>query len=222
MRLRRAIPIPIATLAGALALVVAVATPAGAHVTVQPGEAPRGGFAKLTFRVPNEHDTASTTSVEVSFPTDHVIASARTKPVPGWTAAIDKTEEAVIKITWSGGRIAPGEFQEFDVSLRLPEEGDALVFPSVQTYDNGDIVRWIEETPEGGEEPEHPAPVLTLTAGEDGGDGHGSETTAAEDGNHDDDTGDDGDDDSDALPVVSLVVALLATVLSIVALTRRR
>lgn len=217
MRLRRAIPATIATVTGALALVVALAAPAAAHVTVQPGEAPRGAFAKLTFRVPNEHDTASTTAVEVSFPTDHLIAEARTKPVPGWTAKIDRTEAAVTKITWSGGRIAPGEFQEFDVSLRLPGEGDALVFPSVQTYDNGDVVRWIEETPEGGEEPEHPAPVLTLTAGEDGGDG--SETTAPDD---DDDQDGDEDDDSDVLPVVSLVVALLAVVLSIVALTRRR
>lgn len=230
MRPRRARPI-IATTALVVATVLALATPASAHVTVQPSEAPRGGFAKLTFRVPSEHATASTVSVEVNFPSDHPIASARTKPVPGWTAKVDKTATAVTKITWSGGKIAPGEFQEFDVSLRLPEQGDAISFPSVQTYDNGDVVRWIEATEEGGDEPEHPAPVLTLVAGEGGhgGSDHGeaSATTAAPEDPTGNDTGDeagdgDGDDDSNALPAVAIVVSLLATVLSIVALTRRR
>lgn len=214
MRLRRLIPIAVV----AAAILIANAAPATAHVTVNPGEGQRGGFTKLTFRAPNEHDTASTTSVEVNFPTDHVITEARTKPVPGWTATIDKTEAAVTKITWSGGKIAPGEFQEFEVSLRLPEEGDSITFPSIQTYDNGDVVRWIEPRTGGAEEPEHPAPVLTLTAasGEHSG-APEAEAAGNEDGNEDDDG-----DDSDALPVVALVLALAGIVLSSVSLIRRR
>lgn len=240
MRPRRARPSPttlavMLTAAIATVLSLALAAPASAHVSVVPSEAPRGGFAKLTFRVPAEHATASTISVEVNFPTDHPIASARTKPVPGWTAKVDKTAVAVTKITWSGGKIAPGEFQEFDVSLRLPEQGDSIAFPSVQTYDNGDVVRWIEGTDGGGEEPEHPAPVLTLTEGEGGGDGDGgghgeapAVTTVpadptggeVESGAGANEDGD--DDDSDVLPIVAIVVSLLAVALSVVALTRRR
>jgi hypothetical protein len=34
----------------------------------------------------------------------------------------------------------------------------------LQTYSDGNIVRWIDETVEGQPEPEHPAPVLKLTA----------------------------------------------------------
>jgi len=226
MRPRRAI---ITTIAIAIAAVLALALPASAHVTVNPSEAPRGGFAKLTFRVPNEHDTASTTSVEVNFPTDHVIASARTKPVPGWTAKIEKSATAVTKITWSGGKIAPGEFEEFDVSLRLPTEGDSVMFPSVQTYDNGDAVRWIEDTPAGGEEPEHPAPVLTLVAGTGGDDHHDAAPADGGDGEADGDEaateagdGAEDGDDSNALPAVAIAVSVLATVLSVIALTRRR
>ncbi|MFC4148693.1 YcnI family protein, partial [Micromonospora mangrovi] len=77
--------------------------------------------------------------------------------------------EAVTKITWTAGpgaAIKPHQFQEFDVSLGpLPKTGQ-VVFKALQTYSNGDIVRWIDE-PAAGQEPEHPAPVLTLTAGKD-------------------------------------------------------
>jgi periplasmic copper chaperone A len=75
----------------------------------------------------------------------------------------------VSKITWTGGTINPGEFQEFEVSAGpLPEDVDQVLFPSIQTYASGEVVRWIDEPVEG-EEPEHPAPVLTLVDGEEHG-----------------------------------------------------
>jgi hypothetical protein len=37
-----------------------------------------------------------------------------------------------------------------------------LVFKAVQTYDNGDVVRWIDTSTPGGAEPDHPAPTVTL------------------------------------------------------------
>ena len=37
------------------------------------------------------------------------------------------------------------------------------MFKALQTYSDGDVVRWIDE-PTAGAEPEHPTPVLTLTA----------------------------------------------------------
>ena len=39
---------------------------------------------------------------------------------------------------------------------------DQIVFKALQTYSDGDIVRWIDE-PADGVELEHPAPVLKLT-----------------------------------------------------------
>jgi hypothetical protein len=45
----------------------------------------------------------------------------------------------------------------------LPTDTDQLVFKALQTYDNGEVVRWIDAAPQGAPEPEHPAPVLTLT-----------------------------------------------------------
>lgn len=45
-------------------------TPAAAHVTVHSASAVPGAHAMLTFRVPNEKDTASTIAVEVKVPQD--------------------------------------------------------------------------------------------------------------------------------------------------------
>jgi hypothetical protein len=129
----------------------------------------------------------------------------------------EEATEAVSRITWAGGRIGPGEFDEFDVSMGpLPDDTDELVFKALQTYDNGEVVRWIEEPGPGGEEPEFPAPVLRLTAAE--GENGGEEASAA-----DVDVGGEDDEDSDTLAVVALVVGALGLVAGVggIVLARR-
>jgi uncharacterized protein YcnI len=219
------------SLLGALLLVLA--GPAWAHVTIDPAEAPQGGFATVRFRVPNERDDAATTSLKVEFPSENPIPSARVKPVPGWTATVEtapapgggeddegEAAEMVTRITWTGGPIAPGQFEEFPVSMGpLPDDTDQLVFPAIQTYDSGEVVRWIEEAAPGGEEPESPAPVLTLTASDDDAEepeNGGSETAAA------DTDGDSDDDDSNTLAVIALVVGALGLLTGIGALVQSR
>ncbi|MGH3974300.1 MAG: YcnI family protein [Pseudonocardiaceae bacterium] len=169
-----------AAVVGALCAValLTLAGVASAHVTVNPRTAEQGSFTKVAFRVPNERDTASTTQLEINFPVDHPIAFVSTRVVPGWTSTVQKTAlatpitteeggqitQTVSKVTWTGGRIAPGTFEEFDVSLGpLPTDTDQLVFKALQTYDNGEVVRWIDTAPPGAAEPEYPAPVLKLT-----------------------------------------------------------
>lgn len=143
---------------------VLLAGPAFAHVTVNPGDAPQGGYAKLTFRVPNESDTASTTRLEVALPAE--LTTARVKPHAGWTYAVTKSGDAVTAITWTaekGAAIRPGEFDEFDISVGPLPKTDSVTFKALQTYSDGSVVRWIEEPKAGQPEPEHPAPVLALT-----------------------------------------------------------
>ncbi|WP_405664576.1 YcnI family protein [Streptomyces sp. NBC_01166] len=183
-------------LAGGVAAstVLLLAGTASAHVSVQPqGEAAKGGYATVNFKVPNERDDASTVKLEVNFPTDHPLASVSPQPVPGWKIDVTKSKlakplevhgkkinEAVSKVTWTadGSGIEAGYFQQFPLSLgQLPEDADQLVFKALQTYSNKEVVRWIEEPTEGGEEPESPAPVLALTA--PAADAHGA--TAADD-----------------------------------------
>ncbi|MFF0446040.1 YcnI family protein [Streptomyces sp. NPDC004609] len=179
-----------------------LAGPAFAHVSVQPqGEAAKGGYATVNFKVPNERDNASTVKLEVSLPTEHPLASVMPQPVPGWKVAVTKAKlaeplqvhgkqitEAVTQVTWTadGSKIGPGQFQQFPLALgRLPEKTDQMVFKALQTYDNKEVVRWIEEAREGSPEPESPAPVLKLTAA--GEDGHGAKATNADakNGEHD-------------------------------------
>ena len=179
-------------LATAAALVLP-ATSAFAHVTVNPQQAAQGSYIKLAFRVPNERDGVDTTKLEVNFPVDHPIASVSVRPHPGWTYTVDRTKlanpiksddgeisEAVTKITWTGGAIKPGEFDEFEVSVGpLPDDVDSLTFKALQTYRDGQVVRWIDEAAPGAAEPDHPAPVLTLTkASSDSGAGATTTTTA--------------------------------------------
>ncbi|WP_327000220.1 YcnI family protein [Dactylosporangium sp. NBC_01737] len=162
------------------ASVAALALPAAAsaHVTVNPGTATQGGYTKVSFRVPNEKDDANTVKLEIAIPTDKPIASVSIKPVPGWTAVTEtsklatpvKTDdgeitEGVSKITWTSDAasvIKPHQFQEFDVSLGPLPATDQIVFKALQTYSDGEVVRWIDE-PAAGVEAEHPAPVLKLT-----------------------------------------------------------
>ncbi|MEW9519693.1 YcnI family copper-binding membrane protein [Streptomyces tubercidicus] len=179
-----------ATAAGAAVLIAA--GPASAHVTVQPGTAEKGGVGTVAFQVPNEDDTSATTKVEVYLDPDTPLSLVSTRPVPGWKVRLEKRKpakpesghgrltEAVSKITWSGGTIAPQQFQRFDVVLgTLPTDTDTLVFKAVQTYADGEVVRWIEDS-SGARKPQHPAPVLRLTAPQDGGghqhgSGHGND-----------------------------------------------
>ena len=161
-------------------------------MTLQPSTAPADGFARLDVRVPNERDDSATTKVDVQLPSGFAFVSY--EPRPGWTVTVKRTkldepiktdegfeiDEAVSRITWTGhgraGRIGPGEFVDFGLSLRMPEgkPGDKLTFKALQTYDDGEIVRWI-----GPEDADEPAPIVTLTAASSGG-GHGAPGAAGD------------------------------------------
>lgn len=165
-----------ATVCGVIVLTAGVAQ---AHVTVRPSSAPRGGFEILSFSVPNESDTANTVELEVELPTKSPIAFVSVQPMPGWTIAVERTTlaepvktadgevtEAVSKITWTAtaGGLAPGQFDLFTVSAGpLPTNAKKLVFKALQTYSDGEVVRWIERPAKGAPEPEFPAPTLKLS-----------------------------------------------------------
>lgn len=213
----------VAAVVGGLTLVLAA--PAAAHVTVNPNTATPGGYTKVTFRVPNETDTADTTKLEVNLPADKPIASVSVKPVPGWTAVAEKSKlatpikahdteitEAVSKITWTaaaGSAIKPGQFQEFDVSLGpLPDSGQ-MIFKALQTYSDGNVVRWIDEPTTDGTQPDHPAPVLKLAAATAPA---AAAPAPATSGNK--------SDGPDAFGIAGLIAGLLALVLALAALQR--
>ncbi|MCW0213029.1 MAG: YcnI family protein [Pseudonocardia sp.] len=178
----------VATLAGGVLL--AAAAPALAHVTAQPGTATQGGYTVISLRVPNESDTASTVKLQVAFPAEHPVGSARTTLQPGWTAEVVTTPlatpiqrgestvtKAVRTVTFTaqpGTKIGPGQYLDFPISVGpLPDDTDTLVLPATQTYDDGTVVAWDQTAAPGAEEPQHPAPTVTLTPAAAGSDAHG-------------------------------------------------
>ena len=152
------------------------------HVDAGPGAAP-GSTTILTFRVPGESETgALTTEFSVSLPN---VASARTEVMPGWTARLDRDVAAgtVRSVTWTAAPsvgISSDQFALFDVSVALPD-AQSVTLPATQTYSDGSVVRWDQPPLANGDEPEHPAPVLSLsgTADSDGSDHHSASQPAA-------------------------------------------
>jgi uncharacterized protein YcnI len=235
-----------ATTVGALAAtsVLLCAGPAFAHVSVDPETAEQGGYSVVNFKVPNERDDASTTKLEINLPKDHPLASVMPQPVPGWDVKVTKSKldkpiemhgekitESVSKITWTGGEVKKGEFQQFPVSMgELPHDADQLVFKALQTYDDDQVVRWIEETEEGKPEPENPAPVLKLTsaaAGDSDAKGgpaaDGSENAAARSGTSDDagDGGSGTDNTARVLGIVGILAGVAGVAFGVLAGRRR-
>lgn len=148
---------------------------------MSPAEATQGGFTVLTFRVPNERENAATTKVQLHFPTDTPIIGATVRQLPGWknevvrgpvstTATLDGVPitQAVTSIIWTAddaaNAVSGSEYQEFGVSVGPLPATDRVTFKALQTYDNGDVSRWIEQPVDGQAKPQAPAVVLRLNA----------------------------------------------------------
>jgi uncharacterized protein YcnI len=225
---------------GALLAALVLVPAAAAHVEIAPDAAPAGFEGRFAIQVPNEEADASTVKVVVKFPEEVPVASFQ--PVQGWTRTVktvklatpitdddgNQVSERIDTVTWEGGEIKPGEFQEFGMSFALPGDAGTLVFPATQTYSNGDVVRWI-----GPEDADDPAPRLTVEAsgdtttsssGDTGTTGGGStgstgaeepattSTTAAEAASAE------GDDDSEGRATLALVIAITGLVAGLAAL----
>jgi len=227
----------------ATAGVLAAAGVASAHVTVHPESYAKGATdGVLTFRVPNEEDKSSTTKVQVFLPTDHPVLGVLVTPQNGWTAKVTtsklktpvKTDDgtitdAVSEITWTGGKIGAGQFEDFNVAFgQLPDDTDQLTFKTLQTYADGDVVRWIEEAAAGEDEPENPAPVLKLTAKEsEDGDGTpaasaSTAATATKTTSASSSSGSSSDSTARGLGVAGLIVGVLGLAAGAFAVVRSR
>jgi uncharacterized protein YcnI len=242
---RPAVAARVAAALGAAALLsLAAPLAASAHVRVNPAQVDAGSYATLTFKVPTESATAGTVGLTVDLPTDTPFTSVTYQPLPGWTTVVTTSAlpepveidgatvtEAPTEVTWTadpGTQVGPGEFQQFVISAGAVPETGSITLPAHQTYSDGTVVDWAEETPASGEEPEYPAPVLYVQDAPPA-DGHGghdaaddADTAAVAAG---DSSAAPGDDGSGAvavgLGIGGLALGAVALVVSVVALTRR-
>jgi uncharacterized protein len=165
---------------GLLATGVLFAGVASAHVKVSGTDAVQGGSGVITFRVPSESATASTTGLLITFPAATPFTSVDVQPKAGWTATVtrkplphplkdddgDTISDYVAQVTYkatSAGAIPPGEFDMFNLSVGPFPTASSMSFAALQTYSDGTTVNW-DEASANGTEPEHPSPVLQLAA----------------------------------------------------------
>jgi uncharacterized protein YcnI len=182
---------------------LAAASAASAHVTLNPEKAPADSFTRFALRVPTEEEVPTVKlSVQLPAGLDEVTFQSK----PGW-----KRAQSGRVVTWSGGQIPPEEFDEFGLSVHLPNTpGKTLIFPATQTYANGKVVHWI-----GALTSDEPAPHVMLEAA-------ASETTASTTTASTTTTEAD-DDDHDGLALGFGIAGLAAGLLALgVTLVRKR
>ena len=182
-RHRRRLVISAVLTGGFLAAGLVFAGSASAHVKVSGVDAVQGGSGVITFRVPSESDTASTTGLVITFPAATPFTEVAVQPKAGWTAKVttkplpkpltdddgnaitDYVAEVNFTATGSGSGagIPPGQFDMFNLSVGPFPKAPSMAFAALQTYSDGSTVNWDEKSANGAE-PDHPAPVLQLTA----------------------------------------------------------
>ena len=153
-------------------LLAAVASPAFAHVTLDPPQAPAGSYVRTAFRVPHGCSGAATERLTLRLPED--VFSARPMPKPGWRLTITRRtldepapnghggqhSEVVSEITWEGGPLPDDQYEEFVVMVQAPAvAGLRVYFPVTQSCTGGATAAWAE-VPDAA----HPADSLRLPA----------------------------------------------------------
>ena len=146
----------------AIAALVLAASPASAHISLEPKQATIGSSYKAVFAVPHGCAGSATIKIRVQIP-EGVIA-VKPMPKPGWNvetikgkyaAEYDyhgaKSAEGVKEVVWSGGKLADDNYDEFVISTFLTgalKPNTTLYFPVVQECEQG-VSRWIDIPEEG-------------------------------------------------------------------------
>lgn len=127
-----------------------------AHVTVKPAEVGVGQRLNFTVSVPTEEDNPT---VEVRLVIPQGLKSVRPNAKPGWNIEIKKAGESmkgpvlntgqpapdpetITEIIWSGGSIPAEMRDEFIFSAQAPTEETELIWLAYQTYSDGTVVAW--------------------------------------------------------------------------------
>jgi hypothetical protein len=146
--------------AAAALAVAGAAGPALAHVEVRADKNRAGATdATLTFTGEAENPNAGIRLERVVLPQGIAPADVTLVRVPaGWR--FTRTGDG---FTVGGTELTSGRDAVWSVRVaRLPADATRLSFKTLETYGDGEIVRWIEIQEPGQPEPENPAPLLTL------------------------------------------------------------
>jgi hypothetical protein len=137
-----------------------VGGPALAHVEVEADKTQAGAKdVTLTFNGEAESGSAGIKAERVVLPSGIAPADVRlVKAPPGW-----KFTPAADGFTVAGRALKVGQDAVWAVRLaQLPADAGSLSFKTLETYGDGEVVRWIDLPVAGQPEPDHPAPTIKL------------------------------------------------------------
>jgi periplasmic copper chaperone A len=176
----------------ALALPFALSIPADAHASLEKSGAAPGSF-KAVLRIPHGCDGKPTDTIRIEIPEGYIGVKPMLKP--GWTIAVETGDYAksyqlhgepmtsgVKSVTWSGGNLPDGFFDEFLLlgTIAGVADGDTLYLETTQKC-GAEEIAWAE-IPAAGQNPhelDHPAPAITIADGADEHAGHGAGAAVA-------------------------------------------
>jgi uncharacterized protein YcnI len=130
---------------------------AAAHITFETQEAAVGSSYKAVMRVGHGCDGSPTVTLRVRIPEG--VLAVKPMPKPGWkldavsgkypkpaSLGRAKVSEGVVELSWSGGKLPDGYYDEFVFIGSISDDlkaGQSIYFPTVQECEKG-IHRWIE------------------------------------------------------------------------------
>jgi uncharacterized protein YcnI len=140
-----------------LALLLAFPASALAHVTIVPDTSRPGQTGEFRLRTQNERENSATVRLEVFIPKG---VPAEAVPVKGWT--ITRIPGGLRWAADQGVAIRGGRTEDFKLKLGPLPKQPRLVFKALQYYEDGQVVRWIQDPTA---DAERPAALLDLGGG---------------------------------------------------------
>ena len=155
---------------------LAIGQLATAHVTLEQPSAAAGSYYKASLRITHGCDGSATKAVTVFLPTG--FEGAKPMPKPGWQITVGSSplaqpylrhgktiSQEVSQISWTGGLLADGYFDEFAVLGKLPATAGKLYFKVLQECETGKN-EWfaIPAAGQSAHDVAQPAVELTVTA----------------------------------------------------------
>ncbi|GAB6992196.1 YcnI family copper-binding membrane protein [Paenibacillus pini] len=198
---------------------------ASAHVSVKPTTSATGAWETYTIKIPSEKETP-TTKVTLKVPAG--VNFKQYQPVPEWKVTTDKNADGSVKsVTWSatGSGINAGEFQQFNFVAQNPDKDTDAAWDAYQYYEDGSIVEWTGD--EGSDSPHaitkiSAAPATDQPASDQG---HTQGNAPTNTGTTEQGSSDAASSTSNGLQTTTLVVSIVALLLSVITLAlslRRR
>jgi uncharacterized protein YcnI len=136
--------------------ILAVASPALAHIDPDPTDAQAGSEVSVGFTVQHGCDGSPTRQLDMRLPDG--VSNPVAEPPTGWTGGLDGNV-----VTFQGGPLPDEQELTFRVRMILPPTPDTTIyFPFVQRCEVGEI-RWIDIPRDGSDtELDEPAPAMQL------------------------------------------------------------